>query len=104
MRRPNDHTASTLAGAKTPQAYAAENDFAVGQVADVVSHSLYWESTAIFITEDDAQNEPDHVDGHRATSLVISPYTSRWQPSVDHTLYDTSAMLRTIEHILGLRR
>jgi hypothetical protein len=67
-----------------------------------VSHSPYWKDTAIFITEDDAQNGPDHVDAHRTESLVISPYTARSDPYVDHTLYDTAAMVRTIELILGL--
>src|SRR5215831_8654211 len=103
MRLPNDHTAGTTPGALTPQAFVAENDLAVGQVVEIVSHSPFWSSTAIFITEDDAQNGPDHVDAHRTTSLVVSPFTSREDARVDHTLYDTSAMLRTIEVILGLQ-
>jgi YVTN family beta-propeller protein len=103
MRLPNDHTAGTFPGARTPQAYVAENDLAVGQVVETVSHSPVWDSTAIFITEDDAQNGPDHVDAHRTTSLLVTPYTSRETPRVDHTLYDTSAMLRTIELLLGLK-
>ncbi|GAC1639189.1 MAG: alkaline phosphatase family protein [Herpetosiphon sp.] len=103
VRLPNDHTSGTTPGRLTPQAYVAENDAAVGNLVSIVSHSKYWASTAIFITEDDAQNGPDHVDAHRTTSLVISPYTSHTRPVVDHTLYDTSAMLRTMELILGLR-
>jgi hypothetical protein len=70
-------------------------------VVDIVSHSKDWASTAIFITEDDAQNGPDHVDAHRTESLVVSPYTQRSEPLVDHTLYDTAAMVRTIGLILG---
>ncbi|GCE24028.1 lipoprotein [Dictyobacter kobayashii] len=100
---PNDHTEGTRAGKLTPQAYVADNDYALGQMVDAVSHSKYWASTAIFVTEDDSQNGPDHVDAHRTESLVISPYTARRQVHVDHTLYDTAAMLRTIELILGLR-
>jgi hypothetical protein len=103
LRLPNDHTAGTRPGAPTPQAFVAENDAAVGQVVDIVSHSPLWASTAIFVTEDDAQNGPDHVDAHRTESLVISPYTYSAAPRVDHTLYDTAAMVRTIELILGLR-
>jgi YVTN family beta-propeller protein len=103
MRLPSDHTAGTTPGRLTPQEYVAENDRAVGQVVDVVSHSKDWASTAIFVTEDDAQNGPDHVDAHRTISLVISPYTQRSRPFVDHTLYDTSAMVRTMELILGMR-
>jgi YVTN family beta-propeller protein len=103
MRLPNDHTSGTQPGRLTPQAYVAENDYAVGKLVDIVSHSKYWSSTAIFIVEDDAQNGPDHVDAHRTEALVISPFTSRRQPRVEHTLYDTAAMLRTMELILGLR-
>jgi hypothetical protein len=102
LRLPNDHTSGTKAGALTPQAFVAENDQAVGQVVDIVSHSKYWASTAIFVTEDDSQNGPDHVDAHRTESLVISPYTYHKSPFVDHTLYDTAAMVRTIELILGM--
>jgi YVTN family beta-propeller protein len=102
LRLPNDHTAGTTPGALTPQAFVAENDQAIGQVVDTVSHSKYWASTTIFITEDDSQNGPDHVDAHRTESLVISPYTYHAAPFVDHTLYDTAAMVRTMELILGL--
>jgi YVTN family beta-propeller protein len=103
IRLPNDHTAGTRPGYPTPQSLVAENDAAVGQLVDIVSHSKYWATTAIFIVEDDAQNGPDHVDAHRTEALVISPYTSHSSPTVDHTLYDTAAMLRTIELILNLR-
>src|SRR5579859_1472889 len=46
LRLPNDHTAGTRPGMPTPQAMVAENDAAVGQVVDIVSHSAYWASTA----------------------------------------------------------
>jgi len=52
-------------------------------------------------SNDDAQNGSDHVDAHRSTALVISPYTKRG--SVDSTMYSTSSMLRTMELILGLK-
>ncbi len=103
LRLPNDHTSGTTPGRLTPQAAVAENDLAVGQVVDIVSHSKYWANTAIVITEDDSQNGPDHVDAHRTEALVVSPYTQRAKPFVDHTLYDTAAMVRTIELVLGLR-
>ncbi len=103
LRLPNDHTSGTSPNRITPQSAVAENDLAVGQVVDLVSHSKYWANTAIVVTEDDSQNGPDHVDAHRTEALVISPYTQRAQPFVDHTLYDTAAMVRTIELILGLR-
>jgi YVTN family beta-propeller protein len=101
VRLPNDHNAGTTVGAPTPRAYTADNDWAVGQLVDAVSHSPYWANTAIFVTEDDAQDGPDHVDAHRTVAEVISPYTHGGR--VDSTFYSTASMLRTIELIVGLR-
>jgi YVTN family beta-propeller protein len=100
VRLGNDHTNGTRAGSATPQSYVADNDLAVGRLVDAVSHSKYWKSTAIVITEDDAQNGPDHVDAHRTEALVVSPYTQYGR--VDSTHYDTSAMVATIEGLLGM--
>ncbi len=101
VRFPNDHTAATKPGSPTPRAYVADNDWALGQLVDTVSHSPYWASTAIFVTEDDAQNGPDHIDAHRTVAEVISPYTHTGR--VDSTFYSTASMLRTMELIVGLR-
>jgi hypothetical protein len=101
VRLPNDHTAGTTVGAPTPRAYVADNDWALGQLVDAVSHSTYWQSTAIFVTEDDSQNGPDHVDAHRTLALAISPYTQTGR--VDSTFYSTDSMLRTVELLAGLR-
>ncbi|MDQ2882606.1 MAG: bifunctional YncE family protein/alkaline phosphatase family protein [Actinomycetota bacterium] len=101
LRLPNDHNAGTKLGAPTPRAYTADNDWALGQVVDTVSHSKYWATTAIFVTEDDAQDGPDHIDAHRTVAEVISPYTHTGR--VDSTFYSTASMLRTIELIVGLR-
>ena len=62
LRLPNDHTAGTQPGFPTPSAAVADNDLAVGRLVDAVSHSPYWDDTAILILEDDAQAGPDHVD------------------------------------------
>ncbi|WP_273365297.1 bifunctional YncE family protein/alkaline phosphatase family protein [Alicyclobacillus herbarius] len=101
LRLPNDHTKGTTPGALTPQAYVAQNDYALGKLVDAVSHSRYWKDTAIFVVEDDAQNGLDHVDAHRTEALVISPYTQTGR--VDSTFYDTASMLRTMELILGMK-
>ncbi len=101
LRLPNDHTHGTTRGKLTPTALAADNDLALGQLVQAVSHSKFWPQTALFVVEDDAQNGPDHVDAHRTTAYVISPYTRRG--AVDSTLYSTTSMLRTIELILGLQ-
>ncbi len=101
VRLPNDHTLGTTPGQLTPQAMVAQNDYALGKLVDAVSNSPYWKDTAIFVTEDDAQNGWDSVDAHRTTSLVISPYTQTGK--VDSTMYDTTSMLRTMEMILGMK-
>ncbi len=95
-----DHTQGLAVGRPTPYACVADNDLAVGLLVEHLSKSRIWKETAIFILEDDAQNGPDHVDAHRSNALVISPYVKRGV--VDHTMYSTSGMLRTIELILGL--
>ncbi len=100
IRLGNDHTHGLAVGQMTPMACVADNDLAVGMLIEHISKSPIWNQSAIFIVEDDAQNGPDHVDAHRSNALVISPYTKR--KFVDHTMYSTSGMLRTIELILGL--
>jgi DNA-binding beta-propeller fold protein YncE len=100
MHLPNDHTAGTRKGVLTPKAYVAQNDYALGLIVERASKSKFWNEMAIFVLEDDAQNGPDHVDAHRSVGLVISPYTRARK--VDHTLYTSASMLRTMELILGL--
>jgi hypothetical protein len=100
IKLPNDHTEGTRSGSLSPRAFVAQNDLAVGMLVDRISHSTYWKESAIFIIEDDAQNGPDHVDAHRTEALVISPFVHRG--TVDHEMYSTSSMVRTIELILGL--
>lgn len=100
IRLANDHTFGTSVGKPTPKAAVADNDLALGRIVDAVSHSKYWKDTAIFVTEDDAQNGPDHVDAHRTVALAISPYTQTGK--VDSTMYSTVSMMRTMELIAGI--
>jgi DNA-binding beta-propeller fold protein YncE len=105
MRLGDDHTAGTVAGGPTPKASVADNDLAVGRVVDAVSHSAYWEDTAIFILEDDAQNGADHVDAHRSLALVVSKFAPRAADGgafVDSRFYTTVSLVRTMETLLGL--
>src|SRR5271157_209209 len=104
MRLPNDHTAGTRPGFPAPSAIVAENDLAVGRLVEAVSHSPYWQDTAILILEDDAQDGPDHVDAHRSPMLVISKYSpgNAGQPFVDNTFYTTVSAIHTIEVLLDL--
>jgi YVTN family beta-propeller protein len=100
MHFPNDHTEGQRLGKKTPFAYVADNDYAIGLLVEHLSKSPIWKETAVFIVEDDAQNGPDHVDAHRTTAYLAGGFVKRG--FVDHTPYSTSSMLRTMELILGL--
>ncbi len=104
LRLPDDHTAGTRPGMPTPNASVADNDLAVGRVVEAVSGSPYWDDTAIFILEDDAQNGADHVDAHRSIALVISKYSPGMAqpPAVDHHFYTTVNLIHTMEVLLGL--
>ncbi|MCZ8511684.1 bifunctional YncE family protein/alkaline phosphatase family protein [Paenibacillus filicis] len=96
----NDHTAGTSKNFPTPQSQVADNDLAVGKIVDLISHSPYWKDSLIVITEDDAQNGLDHVDGHRAPALLISPWIKRG--ITDSHYWTVINMVRSIEQILGL--
>jgi hypothetical protein len=105
LRLPNDHTAGTRPGNPTPRAAVADNDLAVGRVVEAISHSPFWDDTAFFILEDDAQDGADHVDAHRSVALVISKYAPHrpgGAPFVDGRSYTTVSVVRTIEALLGL--
>jgi Lactonase, 7-bladed beta-propeller/Phosphoesterase family len=101
LRLPNDHTHGSTVGLRTPTAYVADNDLALGRIIEALTRSKFWPQLAVFVVEDDAQNGPDHVDAHRTTAYLISPYARH--RAVDSTLYSTSSMLRTMELILGLK-
>jgi hypothetical protein len=100
IRLGDDHTNGAAPGSRTPRAYVAENDQALGQLIETISHSSVWSSSAVFVLEDDAQNGPDHVDAHRSVLLAASPYLRHG--AVDSTLYTTCGVLRTMELMLGL--
>lgn len=100
MNLPNDHTQGLNAGWCTPKACVADNDLALGQIVESLSHSSFWKSMAILVVEDDAQDGVDHIDGHRTVALVASPYARRGV--IDSTFYSQPGMLKTIELMLGL--
>lgn len=103
MHLGNNHTSAKKALKATPSAAIADNDLALGRIVDAVSHSPYWDDTAILVLEDDAQDGFDHVDAHRSTAFVISKFSPRSdQPFIDHTFYTTVNMLSTIEALLRL--
>jgi DNA-binding beta-propeller fold protein YncE len=85
----------------TVETMMADNDYALGLVAEKIAHSPYAKDTLIFVVEDDAQNGPDHVDAHRSIAYVIGPYVK--QGAVVSARYNTVSMLRTIEAVLGIQ-
>jgi YVTN family beta-propeller protein len=103
----SDHTG----GPPVAQAMQADNDLALGRFVDAISHSSIWNSSAIFVEEDDAQDGVDHVDGHRSPGYVFSPYVKQQVNTdgtgagavADHTFYTQVNFTRTIEQILGLK-
>ncbi|HWK08024.1 MAG TPA: alkaline phosphatase family protein [Puia sp.] len=97
---PDDHTAGTSPGFPVPKAMVADNDLALGRIIDVITHSRFWDSTVVFVTEDDSQSGWDHISSYRTTGLVISPYSVSGRAI--HTNYNQTGMVRTIEQILGL--
>jgi YVTN family beta-propeller protein len=97
---PQDHTFGRTVDAPTPRACIADNDLAVGRLVEAISKSRYWPDTCIFVNEDDPQDGFDHVDGHRSLCLVASAYTKR--AAVVSHFYNQTAVLHTIERILGL--
>jgi YVTN family beta-propeller protein len=100
VRFGNDHTEGMRLGRPSPYAHVADNDLAVGLFVETLSKSSIWNESVVFILEDDAQNGADHVDAHRSPVYVAGGYIKR--NAVDHTLYTTTSVLRTIELLLGM--
>ncbi len=102
FRVSHDHMGSfstALAGVNTPETQQADNDFAVGKLLQTLSESPFASDTLVFVTEDDAQDGPDHVDSHRTTTYVVGPYVRRGAVVSQH--YSQVNVLRTIEDVLG---
>ncbi|HXA53190.1 MAG TPA: alkaline phosphatase family protein, partial [Candidatus Acidoferrum sp.] len=93
----SDHTNGTRPGSPTPRAMVADDDLALGRIVERISQSPIWKDSLILVTEDDAQNGVDHVDGHRTVGLAIGPHVRR--DAVDSNHYNHSAMIRTIQEI-----
>ncbi len=96
---PCDHSEGMDPNYPQPKSMMADNDLALGRVIEAISRSPQWKNTCVFVIEDDAQSGPDHVDGHRTSYMVVSPYNKRH--TVDHTFYTTVNMLKSIEMMLG---
>jgi YVTN family beta-propeller protein len=97
-----DHGTSPKPGKGYPYlaSWMADNDLALGRIVEFLSHTPYWKNMAIFVTEDDAGGEPDHVDAQRSVLLLISPWARHSYVSHRHTTI--VSMHRTLYEILGL--
>ncbi|HXB45274.1 MAG TPA: alkaline phosphatase family protein [Puia sp.] len=97
---PNDHTAGTSPNFPTPRAMVADNDLALGRIIETITRSRFWDSTVIFVSEDDSQSGWDHISPYRTTCEVISPFSNLGKTI--HTNYNQTSMVRSIEQILGI--
>ena len=80
--------------------WMADNDLALGRIVEFLSHTRYWKHLAIFVTQDDAGGEPDHVNAQRSVLLLISPWARHAYVSHRHTTI--VSMHRTLYEIFGL--
>lgn len=83
------------------------------QAADIlgrIEKSPQWPRTVVIVTYDEFGGFWDHVappkgdrwgPGTRVPALIVSPFAKRGH--VDHTPYDTTSILRFIEHRFGLK-
>jgi phospholipase C len=123
--RDDSRLAADLAGGTLPQvvfvkprgtdnqhpgyANLADADRYAADMVEKIRASAYWPKTAIIVTYDEFGGLYDHVQppkgdrwgpGSRIPAVVISPFAKKGH--VDHTLYDTTSVLKTIEVRFGL--
>ena len=96
----SDHTNGTSPKVPRPRAMVADNDLALGRIVERISKSKVWANSLILVTEDDAQDGVDHVDGHRTIGLAIGPHVRR--DAVDSNHYNHTSMIRTIQEIFRI--
>jgi YVTN family beta-propeller protein len=102
IRLPDDHTMDPRPkdGYRYRASYVADNDLALGRIVEFLSRTAIWKDSALFVTEDDAQDGVDHVDAHRSVLLVASPWVKPGSVSHQHT--SMGSITRTIDELLGL--
>jgi YVTN family beta-propeller protein len=96
----NDHTSATRPGAPTPKAMVADDDLALGRIVEGISKSRFWAKSLILVTEDDAQDGVDHVNGYRTVALAVGPFIRRGV--VDSNNYSHLSLVRTIQEIFRI--
>jgi len=98
---PNNHTCcGDMPEMPSPKSMIADNDEATGRVIEALSKSKYWDSTVIFIFEDDPQTGADSVYYHRSELVVVSPWVKKGH--VVHTHHAMGSVHATMEHALDV--
>ncbi|HMK39948.1 MAG TPA: alkaline phosphatase family protein [Methyloceanibacter sp.] len=86
-----------------------EGDQHVGELLCKIEKSQYWSKSIVIVTFDENGGywdhvPPPHIDrwgpGVRVPTVIISPYAKKG--FIDHTTYDTTAILKLIENRYGL--
>lgn len=97
----SDHTMGTRPDFPTPRAMVADNDLALGRIVEGISKSRFWAKSLILVTEDDAQDGVDHVDGRRTIGMAIGPHIRRGVLDSNH--YNHASMIRTIQDVYRIQ-
>ena len=100
MLLPNDHTSGTRPRHAHARGAVADNDLALGQIVEAISHSKFWPETASSSSKTIRRRASTTSTGIAPWRMVISPYARR--RGVDSTNYNQTSMVRTMELILGL--
>jgi phospholipase C len=88
----------------------ADADEHLGKLIAKLEQSPHWSSTAVIITPDENGGSWDHVappkgdrwgPGTRIPTIIVSPHAKKG--FVDHTEYDTTSILTTLEHRFDLK-
>jgi DNA-binding beta-propeller fold protein YncE len=82
------------------ESFVADNDYALGRIMEYLSGTKWWGSTAVFVTEADAEAGVDHVDAHRTILLCAGPWVKK--NYVAHTNTSFPGLLKTIFGLLHL--
>jgi hypothetical protein len=67
---------------------------------DAISHSPWWKSSLIMVTEDDPADGGDHVEHHRTPMLFVSPWVKHGYVSKQHL--DVSSLHKVFAHVFGI--
>jgi DNA-binding beta-propeller fold protein YncE len=97
---PTDHTIGISSTNPTPETMCAVNDEATGMMLEAISHSPYWKSSLVIITEDDPSQGGENVDGHRTPFVLVSPWVKRGYVSKTHI--DAASIHKMFAHVFGI--